>query len=192
MIMLKQIKTATFLFLVFTILTGFIYPMLITGIGQVVFPGQANGSLLVHGDKIVGSKLIGQQFDQPQYFWGRLSATSGSAYNAAQSSGSNLSALNPNLEKQLKARIQALQAADPENTLPIPVDLVTASASGLDPHISVASATYQASRIARVRGLPMNQVTDLIETHTENPVFGFLGEKVVNVLELNIALDGIQ
>jgi K+-transporting ATPase ATPase C chain len=154
-----------------------------------VFPHQANGSLIMADGKAVGSELIGQQFDDPSYFWGRLSAA---GYNAAASSGSNYGPMNPALIDSVQARIDALKAADPENTLPIPVDLVTASGSGLDPHISVAAALYQVHRVASARGLNEADIQSLVDQYTEGRQFGFLGEPTVNVLELNLALDGLQ
>lgn len=190
--MLKQLKIAVILLGLMIILTGLLYPALITGLAQVIFPYQANGSLITQNGQVVGSELIGQQFDQPQYFWGRLSATGDHAYNAAASSGSNLGPSNPALQKQVSDRITALQAADPGNTLPIPVDLVTASASGLDPDISVAAAQYQAARVARARDLSPEKVTALVDQFTSGPTLGFLGEARVNVLKLNLALDGLK
>jgi len=175
-----------------TILTGVIYPFAVTGIAQIVFPHQANGSLIEKDGVVIGSELIGQQFDDPSYFWGRPSATSPEPYNAASSSGSNLGPTNPALISAVEARVKALHAADPANTLPIPVDLVTASASGLDPHISVASALYQVHRVATARGLDEADVVALVNRYTEERQFGFLGEPRVNVLLLNIALDEIQ
>ncbi len=166
-----------------------VYPLAVTGIAQVFFPHQADGSLIVIDGKTYGSELIGQQFDAPTYFWGRPSAA---GYNAAASSGSNYGPMNPSLEEAVQAHIDALHTADPENTLPIPVDLVTASASGLDPHISVAAALYQVSRVATARGLSEAQVTSLVEEYTEGRQFGFLGEPRVNVLKLNLALDELQ
>lgn len=187
-----QLRSAIALLLIMTLITGVVYPLLITGLAQLFFPRQSNGSLLVQNDQIIGSELIGQQFDQPQYFWGRLSATAGTPNNASASGGSNFSVLNPALEEQVTARISALKAVDPENSQSIPVDLVTASASGLDPHISVGSAYYQAARIANARQLSLNQVTTLIEQYTNPRIFGVLGEKTINVLEINLALDAIQ
>lgn len=188
-IMKAQIRPALTLLLILTVITGVIYPLVVTGIAQVVFPHQANGSLIVVDGKAYGSELIGQQFDDPRYFWGRPSAA---GYNAAASSGSNYGPTNPALMEMVQARINALEAADLENTLPIPVDLVTASASGLDPHISVAAALYQVSRVAAVRGLSEAEVTALVAEYTEGRQFGFLGEPRVNVLLLNIALDELQ
>jgi K+-transporting ATPase ATPase C chain len=184
--------------LALTVITGLIYPLAVTGIAQVVFPHQANGSLIVIDGKTYGSELIGQQFDDPKYFWGRLSATGTFAYNAFNadaltgSSGSNYGPLNPALIDMVQARVDALKAADPDNTLPIPVDLVTASGSGLDPHISVAAALYQVHRVAAARGLSDAEVQSLVEQYTEGRQFGFLGEPTVNVLKLNLALDGLQ
>ena len=191
--MLKIIKTTIVIFSLFTVLTGLIYPLVITGIAQVLFPRQANGSLIKADDgSILGSKLIGQSFDDPKYFWGRLSATAGNPYNAAASGGSNLSVSNQALLDQVQARIDALHAADPTNTLSIPVDLVTASASGLDPDISIASANYQAARVARVRNIAIETVKSLIDQNTSGRVLGFIGEPRVNVLNLNIALDALK
>jgi len=188
--MISQLRPAFFMLLIFTVITGIIYPLAVTGIAQVAFPHQANGSLITTKDgKAVGSELIGQQFDDPSYFWGRLSAA---GYNAAASSGSNYGPLNPALLDMMQARIDALKTADPDNTLPIPVDLVTASGSGLDPHISIAAALYQVHRVATARGLNEAQVQSLVDQFTEGRQFGFLGEPRVNVLLLNIALDGIQ
>ena len=187
--MISQLRPAFFMLLIFTVITGVIYPLVVTGIAQVVFPQQANGSLIVKDGKAVGSELIGQQFDDPSYFWGRPSAAN---YNAAASSGSNYGPLNPALMDMVQTRIDALKAADPDNTLPIPVDLVTASGSGLDPHISVASALYQVSRVATARGLNEADVIALVNQYTEGRQFGFLGEPRVNVLLLNLALDEIQ
>jgi K+-transporting ATPase ATPase C chain len=178
--------------LIFTLMTGVIYPLVVTGVAQLVFPHQANGSLITANGQTVGSALIGQQFDDSKYFWGRLSATGPFPYNAAASSGSNLGPSNPALLDAVKARIAALKAADPTNTQPIPVDLVTASASGLDPDISVAAAFYQIPRVARVRGMSETAVRALVDQFTQGRQFGFLGEPRVNVLELNLALDGIN
>jgi K+-transporting ATPase ATPase C chain len=180
--MLKQLKIAAILLGLLTILTGLLYPAVITGMAQVIFPYQANGSLIIQNGKVVGSALIGQQFDDPKYFWGRLSATSDHPYNAAASSGSNLGPTNPALQKEISDRVAALKAADPGNTQPIPVDLVTSSGSGLDPDISIAAARYQAPRIARLRGLSTDQVLALINQHTQGPLLGFIGEPRVNVL----------
>ncbi len=190
--MLKQLKISLLMCLLMMVLTGVIYPLAITGLAQLVFPARANGSLVKNEQGVVGSALIGQQFDDPRYFWGRLSATSGGAYNAAASSGSNLGPDNPALIKQAKDRIVELRAADPQNLQPVPVDLVTASASGLDPDISLAAARYQAGRVARARGLSVDQVEAVIDQNTESPLFGFLGESYVNVLKLNMAVDALK
>jgi K+-transporting ATPase ATPase C chain len=190
--MIKQLKPALILFAFFTVLTGLIYPAAITAISQGVFPHQANGSLITHNGQVVGSELIGQQFSDPKYFWGRLSDTAGVPYNASNSAGSNYSVLNPDLKKQVEARIAALRAADPTNELPIAADLVTASASGLDPNISLAAAQYQAGRVARLRGLTLDQVNALISKYTTGRFLGFIGEPRVNVLELNLALDELK
>src|SRR6266508_959337 len=196
--MISQLRPAVFMLLILTVITGVVYPLAVTGIAQVVFPHQANGSLIVVNGKTYGSELIGQQFDQPKYFWGRLSATGTFAYNTFNaenltgSSGSNYGPLNPALTKAAQVRIDALKAADPDNTAPIPVDLVTASGSGLDPHISVAAALYQVHRVATSRGLDEAQVKSMIDKYTLGRQFGFLGEPRVNVLLLNLALDGIQ
>jgi K+-transporting ATPase ATPase C chain len=186
--MLKDLKPAFVMLLGLTVLTGVAYPLLVTGIAQGLFANQANGSLIEKNGKIVGSALIGQPFSDPKYFWGRPSATGPTPYNAAASRGSNQGPLNPALEEAVKARIAALQAADPSQTAPIPVDLVTASGSGLDPHISPAAAAWQAPRIARLRGLPLNRLHKLIEEYTQGRQFGVLGEARVNVLQLNLAL----
>ena len=196
--MLSQLRPAFFMLLIFTVITGIVYPIAVTGIAQVAFPRQANGSLIVIDGKTYGSELIGQQFDNPKYFWGRLSATGDFPYNAFNaetltgSSGSNYGPLNPALTEAAQARIEALKTADPDNTLPIPVDLVTASGSGLDPHISIAAALYQVHRVATARGLDEGQVKSLVEKYAQGRQFGFLGEPRVNVLLLNLALDGIQ
>lgn len=190
--MLKQFRIAVIVFGILTVLTGLIYPAVITGIAQVVFPNQANGSLLMQHGQIVGSALIGQPFTDPKYFWGRLSATGDHPYNAASSAGSNLGPTNPALQKEVSDRIAALKAADRGNTQPIPVDLVTSSGSGLDPDISIAAAQYQAVRVARLRGLPLSRVQALINQSTTGRTFGFLGEPRVNVLKLNLLLDAEQ
>jgi K+-transporting ATPase ATPase C chain len=189
---LKHVISAAVMLAVFTILTGLLYPLLVTGIGQVAFPGKANGDLIQSDGNILGSRLIGQSFSSPAYFWGRPSATLPVAYNAASSNATNYGPSNPALLDQVKKRVQDLRAADPGNTQPIPVDLVTASASGLDPHISVASAAYQLPRVARVRGLSDKTVQALLERSTEGRMLGFLGEPRVNVLLLNLALDEAQ
>jgi K+-transporting ATPase ATPase C chain len=187
--MLGYLRPAIVLLALFTILTGLVYPLLVTGIAQGLMPSRANGSLIVHEGKAVGSSLIGQPFDDPKYFWGRLSATAPFPYNAGASSGSNLGPTNEALRKAVQSRVEALHAADPDNPAPVPVDLVTASGSGLDPHISPASALYQLRRIARARGLDETAVRHLIEQHTEARQFIVLGEPRVNVLRLNLALD---
>jgi K+-transporting ATPase ATPase C chain len=183
------VRPALVSFVVLTALTGVAYPLVVTGIGQTVFPDQAAGSLIRRDGKPVGSLLIGQNFQDPKYVWGRPSATGPMPYNASNSSGSNQGPLNPALTDAVKGRIEALRAADPGNTAPVPVDMVTASGSGLDPHISVAAAQFQAARVAKVRNLPVTQVQQLIEKHSEGRLFGFLGEPRVNVLRLNLALD---
>ena len=190
--MQTQLRPAVALFVVLSVVTGVIYPLAATGIAQILFPHQANGSIVTVDDKAVGSELIGQQFTEPKYFWGRLSATGPYAYNAGASSGSNLGPLNPALTDAVKARIDALKAADPGNTQPVPIDLVTASGSGLDPEISLAAARYQAARVAKARNLPGEQVTALIERHAVHPWLGVFGEPRVNVLALNLALDREQ
>ena len=195
--MFAQFRPAIVLLALLTIITGFIYPLAVTGIAQVVFPSQANGSLITQDGQAVGSRLIGQSFDAPEYFWGRLSATGTFPYNAynadnlTASSGSNLGPLNPALVEAAQARIDALRAVDPDNAAPIPVDLVTASGSGLDPDISVAAALYQLPRVARERGLSEDQVRGLVDRNTTGRQLGFLGEARVNVLALNLALDAL-
>jgi K+-transporting ATPase ATPase C chain len=186
------IRPAVILLFTFTLLAGLLYPLAVTGLAQLVFPRQANGSLIVQNGQVVGSRLIGQPFDNPKYFWGRLSATSPYPYNAAASSGSNLGPTNPALLDEVKGRIAALKAADPTKTQPIPVDLVTSSGSGLDPDISLAAALYQLPRVARARGLSESSVRSLVDQYTQGRTFGFLGEARVNVLELNLALDKIK
>ena len=190
--MLKQLRPAVVALLVLTVITGLIYPAVVTAIAQVVFPYQANGSLITASGKGLGSALIGQPFDGPKYFWGRLSATSPYPYNAANSSGSNLGPTNPALIDEVKARVDALKAADPGNTQPIPVDLVTSSGSGLDPDISIAAALYQMSRVAKARGMDEAQVHALVTQYTTGRLLGILGEPRVNVLELNLALDRLS
>ena len=190
--MKDQLRPALTMVLFLTILTGLLYPLTVTGLAQLFFPDQANGSLIVRKDKVVGSKLIGQYFDKPEYFWSRPSATAPFPYNAAASGGSNLGPTNPVLIDAVKARVAALRTADPGNSLPVPVDLVTASASGLDPHISPAAALYQVKRVARARGLDENSVLTLVSKHTEERQFGVLGEPRVNILELNLALDVLK
>ena len=187
--MKAHLRPALMLLLLFTVITGVMYPLLVTGIAQLVFPAQANGSILENDGRAVGSALIGQQFSEKRYFWGRLSATSPVPYNAASSSGSNYGPLNPALLGAVQARIAALHSADSTNMLPVPVDLVTASGSGLDPDISVAAALYQAARVARARNLTEEQVRTLVDRSTEGRDLGFLGEPRVNVLKLNVSLD---
>jgi potassium-transporting ATPase KdpC subunit len=190
--MASIIRPAVVLFLVMTAITGIIYPFMVTGIAQALFPAQAAGSIVMRGGQAAGSSLIGQPFTDAKYFWSRPSATSPQPYNATASTGSNLGPLNPALTDAIKARIDALRAADPTNKAPIPVDLVTASASGLDPDISLAAAYYQAPRVARVRNLSLEYVRSLIAVHARGKVFGTFGEPRVNVLELNVALDGAK
>lgn len=196
--MIAQLRPAFSMLLIFTVITGVIYPLAVTGVARVAFPRQADGSLIVIDGKAYGSALIGQQFDDPKYFWGRLSATGTFPYNAFNaenltgSSGSNYGPLNQTLLDAVRARVDALRAADPDNTALIPVDLVTASASGLDPHVSVAAALYQVHRVAQARGLGDEAVRALVGQYTEGRQLGFLGEPRVNILLLNLALDGIQ
>jgi K+-transporting ATPase ATPase C chain len=192
MIMFKELRPAVISFLLLTLLTGIAYPLLVTGISQLTMSGKANGSLIVKEGKSVGSSLIGQSFADPKYFWGRPSATGPVPNNAAASSGSNLGPTNPALMDAVKARVQALRDADPGNTQPVPVDLVTASGSGLDPHISPAAAEYQLARVARVRNLSTDEVHKLVAEHTEGRQFGILGEPRVNVLELNLVLNALR
>jgi potassium-transporting ATPase KdpC subunit len=187
--MTSIVRPAIVLFVALTLVTGVAYPLVVTGIAKVAFPSQAAGSLIEKDGKTIGSALIGQAFSDPKNFWGRPSATSPMANNAANSSGSNQGPLNPALIDAVKGRIAALKAADPKNTQPIPVDLVTASASGVDPHISVAAANYQAGRVASARNLTIAQVQGLIDQNTEGRLLGFIGEPRVNVLKLNIALE---
>jgi K+-transporting ATPase ATPase C chain len=187
--MKEHLRPALTMLLALTLLTGVVYPLIVTGLAQLIFPQQANGSLVVRAGKVIGSELIGQYFDEPKYFWGRPSATSPFPYNAAASSGSNLGPTNPALIEAVKTRVAALRAADPGNEAPVPVDLVTASGSGLDPHISPAAALYQVKRVASARGLDENQVNELVAQYIESRQFGFLGEPRVNVLKLNLALD---
>jgi potassium-transporting ATPase KdpC subunit len=187
--MLSQLRPALMILVLLTLVTGVAYPLLVTGIAQAVFPSQAQGSLIVRDGKVVGSALIGQPFDDPKYFWGRPSATSPFADNAGSSSGSNLSPTNPDLVKAVQGRVDALRAADPGNTAPVPVDLVTASGSGLDPHISPAAALYQVPRVAKTRKLTPEAVRTMVERHAEGRFLGFLGEPRINLLALNLALD---
>lgn len=187
--MFTMIRNTFMSLLLFTILTGIIYPLTVTGLAQAIFPRQANGSIIMKNDKPIGSALIGQQFDDPKYFWGRLSATTPYPYNGGSSSGSNLGPNNPDLMKAVQSRISALRAADPANRGKIPVDLVTASGSGLDPHISPAAGEYQVQRVAKARRLDESKVRALAVQHTQGRWLGVFGEPVVNVLELNLALD---
>jgi K+-transporting ATPase ATPase C chain len=189
--MFRQLRPAFLMLLALTLLTGGLYPLVVTGVARLAFAKQAGGSLIVRDGVVAGSTLIGQAFDDPKLFWGRPSATSPPC-NAAASSGSNLGPLNPALEDAVKQRIAALRASDPGQTEPIPVDLVTASASGLDPHVSPAAALWQVPRVARARGLPEASVKALVEKHVEGRDLGLLGEPRVNVLELNLALDGLR
>ena len=185
----EQLKSAIFVFIILTIITGILYPLFVTGIAQAFFHAKANGSLIYRDGKITGSALIGQPFDDPKYLWGRLSATSPIPYNASSSSGSNIGPSNSALLETVKSRIEKLRAADPKNKTPIPVDLVTSSASGLDPHISLAGAYYQIPRIARARGLSVNDVKNIIDRNANGRLFSLIGEPVVNVLKVNMDLD---
>ena len=189
--MTKELKPAILMLVVMTVLTGAIYPLVVTGVGQGVFPTQANGSLIEQDGRPVGSTLIGQPFVDARYFWGRLSATAPFAYNAAASSGSNYGTSNDNLLEAVRGRVEAVRAADPTNTAPIPVDLVTASGSGLDPHISPAAAAWQIGRVARSRGVDRRSIETLVAQYTRGRQLGFLGEPTVNVLMLNRALDAL-
>ncbi|HEX3839114.1 MAG TPA: potassium-transporting ATPase subunit KdpC [Steroidobacteraceae bacterium] len=189
--MRSLIRPALVLFLFFTVLTGLVYPLVITGIAQAAFGPAASGSIIFRGDKPIGSSLIGQNFSDAKYFWGRPSATSPQPYAGTASTGSNLGPLNPALIDGIKGHIQALQAADPGNRAPIPVDLVTASASGLDPQESIAAALYQAPRVARARGMPLSVLRTVIEAHSQARWLGVFGEPRVNVLALNLALDDL-
>ncbi|MBT9522896.1 MAG: potassium-transporting ATPase subunit KdpC [Dechloromonas sp.] len=186
------LRPAVSLFVLLTAITGIVYPLAVTGVAKVVFPDAANGSLIVKDGKAVGSRLIGQNFTDPKYFWGRPSATGPMPYNASASSGSNQGPLNPALVDAVKGRIDALKAADPDNKLPIPADLVNASASGLDPHISPEAAAYQVARVASQRHLPPADLNALVSQHTEGRQWGVFGEPRVNVLQLNIALDSLH
>jgi potassium-transporting ATPase KdpC subunit len=186
------IRPAVMLFVILTLITGIVYPLLVTGIARVLFPDEAAGSLIVRDGRAVGSRLIGQSFSDPKYFWSRPSATTPQPYNGLASTGSNLGPLNPALAEAIRPRIAALHAADPGNAAPVPVDLVTASASGLDPQISLAAARYQVARVARVRGLRVEAVRALLAAHAHGRFLGLFGEPRVNVLELNLALDGLN
>lgn len=189
--MLRDLKAAVIIFVALSLLTGVAYPALVTGLAKLLFPAQASGSLIEKDGRIVGSALVGQPFSDPKYFWGRPSATAPMPYNGGASGGSNQGPLNPALEDTLNARIAALKESDPAQTAAIPVDLVTASGSGLDPHISPAAARWQAPRVARLRGLAEAEVVVLIDRHTAGRQFGFLGEPRVHVLALNLALDAL-
>ncbi|WP_374569298.1 potassium-transporting ATPase subunit KdpC [Ideonella sp.] len=185
------LRPAITLFVVLSVVTGLAYPLLTTGVAQVAFPDAANGSLILREGQPVGSRLIGQAFSDPKHFWSRPSATTPMAYNAANSMGTQAGPLNPALVEAVKGRVDALRAADPGNTAPVPVDLVTTSASGFDPHISRAAADYQLARVAKARGLPEEQVRAIVDQHTEGAWLGFIGEPRVNVLMLNLALDAL-
>jgi potassium-transporting ATPase KdpC subunit len=187
--MFEQFRPAIVLFILLTIITGGVYPLLVTGVAQLLFPGQANGSLIERDGKAIGSKLIGQPFTDPKYFWPRASATSPYPYNASSSTGSNLGPTNPALADAVSARVKALRDADPANSAAVPADLATMSGSGLDPHISPAAAEYQVNRVARARKLDPQAVRDLVTRHTEDRQWLVMGEPRVNVLELNLALD---
>ncbi|MFO0589491.1 MAG: potassium-transporting ATPase subunit KdpC [Polyangiaceae bacterium] len=190
--MLTILRPAAVLLGLFTLLTGAVYPLVVTGAARAIFPAQSRGSLIQEGDRVIGSTLIGQPFEDPRYFWGRPSATSPRAYDASASTGSNLGPSNPALADAVRARVAALRAADPDSTAPVPIDLVTTSASGLDPHISPAAAMYQVARVARARGLPEARVRELVDRFTERPTLGLLGEPRVAVLPLNLALDDLN
>ena len=187
-----QVLPALRMLVVISVLTGVAYPLLVTAIAQLAFPGPANGSLIIAEGKAVGSTLVGQPFDDPKYFWSRPSATAPQPYNATASNGSNQGARNPALADAVSTRLKALRDADPGNAAPVPVDLVTASGSGLDPHISVAAAEYQAARVARARGIPIDKVMAAVGAHSERRTLGLIGEPRVNVLELNLALDHLR
>jgi potassium-transporting ATPase KdpC subunit len=189
--MFAQLRSVVLMFVVLTLITGIAYPLLVTVIAQIVFPNQANGSLIVRDGRLVGSELIGQSFDDPKYFWGRPSATSAFPDDASGSSGSNLGPTNPAQFDAVRARLDAIKKAQPDSTGPVPIDLVTASASGLDPQISPAAAEYQLARVAQVSNLPVDQVRKLVAQNTEGRTFGILGEPRVNVLKLNLALDDL-
>jgi K+-transporting ATPase ATPase C chain len=187
--MMRELRPALVVFGLLSAVTGLIYPSLVTGIAKLAFPHQADGSTIVREGRVVGSELLGQPFSDPRYFWGRPSATGPQPYNGAASSGSNLGPMNPAHLEAVAARIAALRAADPGNDRPVPVDLVTASGSGLDPHISPASARYQVARVARLRGMSEDEILALVDRFTERRTFGILGEPRVHVLRLNLALD---
>ena len=190
--LMRLTRPALSLLIVMTLVVGLLYPLVVTLAAKLAFHDAAEGSLVYRDGKLVGSTLIGQSFSDPTHFWGRPSATSPQPYNALSSSGSNLGPLNPALVKQVEGNVKALRAADPDNRRPVPVDLVTASASGLDPHITPAAAYYQAARVARARSLPVQRVDALIAAHEEIPLLGVFGERRVNVLELNLALDRLH
>lgn len=189
---MRTLRSAASLLLLMTLLLGVVYPLIVTGAAQLLFPRQANGSLIERDGRVLGSALIGQQFSDPRYFWGRPSAIAPHPYDATASTASNLGPLNPALLEAVRARAQALRAADPGNAQPIPVELVSASASGLDPEISPAAARYQVARVARARALPRAQVEALVASHLQRRLLGLIGEPRVNVLELNVALDGLH
>jgi K+-transporting ATPase ATPase C chain len=189
---MTYLRPALVMLILLTLITGIAYPLLTTGLAQLLFPGAANGSMLYRGDKAVGSALIGQNFTRADYFWGRPSATGDSAYNPLASAGSNLAATNPALDKAIAERAAQLRQANPAMSGPIPVDLLTASGSGLDPQISIAAAQYQLARVAAARHLPPEQIAKLIEDNTDRATPNFMGESVVNVLKLNLALDALK
>jgi potassium-transporting ATPase KdpC subunit len=189
---IASLRPAVVLFLLLTVLTGFVYPLVVTGVAQLLFPTRAAGSIVTRDGHAVGSRLIGQSFGDPRYFWSRPSATTPQPYNGTASGGSNLGALNPALLDAVRTRVAALRSADPANRAPIPIDLVTSSGSGLDPEISLAAADYQAARVARARGLAPERLQALIAEHTEGRLLGVIGEPRVNVLELNLALDALK
>jgi potassium-transporting ATPase KdpC subunit len=189
---IASVRPAVVLFLLLTVLTGFLYPLVVTGVAQLLFPARAAGSIVTRDGHAVGSRLIGQSFGDPRYFWSRPSATTPQPYNGTASGGSNLGALNPALLDAVRARVAALRSADPANRAPVPIDLVTSSGSGLDPEISLAAADYQAARVARARGLAPERLQALIAEHTEGRLIGVIGEPRVNVLELNLALDALK
>ncbi len=188
----SQLRPAVSVFALLTLVTGLAYPYAVNGLAQATFPAEAAGSLIVRDGKLVGSSLVGQNFTDPGHFWGRPSATGPQPYNGAASGGSNQGPLNPALADAVKARIEALRVADPDNTAPVPVDLVTASGSGLDPHLSPAAAEYQVARVARARGLDPEDVRALVAQHRSEPQFGLFGDARVNVLTLNLALDALR
>jgi K+-transporting ATPase ATPase C chain len=190
--MLRELRSASIVFAVLTVITGVVYPAVVTALGRTLFADSAGGSLIEVGGRVVGSRLVGQEIASPAYFWSRPSATSPVPYNGGASSGSNRGPLNPALREAVAQRVTALRAADPGNTAPVPIDLVTASASGLDPHISVAAAQFQTARVARARGLAEADVSKLVREHTHGRTFGILGEPRVNVLTLNLALDAMS